>query len=292
MDDLSWFLAPLINSGPTSTRNIWKIISTLESSCSDDERPNVWSAPPSTNEMRVYKTPLGTELSLCRLRHEAVVHGVTNDEAGLFRMLDGLDVLLGFSGLLPLHCAAFKDEELGYVLVVGPSGAGKSSLSMAFLNSGATFLADDRLLYYFKGESLELFPFRGFRKVYENEKPEKTFLDMELVRAHIDEKYVKEGFTPDLLLFPKIVSPEKSSIGTIKSSWQLFQGLIAESYVPAAKECHEVQMQWLRRLSHLPAFEVHLGADDLGRDFGLTRLCKNGRSELTVGCEETNCGAC
>ena len=291
-DDLSWFLAPLVHEGPVSAQNLWSLKATTEAASSLDKKPNVWSAPPMGNECAVYTTPLGTNLKLSRQRKEATVYAVSDDEIGLCRVLDGLDIVLGFSGFLPLHCAAFRDEELGAVLVIGPSGAGKSSVMKAFLDVGAEFIADDRLFYDYRRAALALYPFRGFRKVEGKERAEKSFLDMQLVKAQISQRYVSEGFSPDLLLFPQVVAPQKSQISTFDSSWQTFQKIVAESYVPTNKDCSQQQMQWLRKLISLPAYNLCLGDDETGRGRGLTEFCKNNCSLELDGCQKQIFGTC
>ena len=291
VDDLSWFLKPLVHEGPVSTQNLWTLRASTESASTGATRPNVWSAP-RFGEVALYETPLATVIELSRQRKEAIVYDVSDDETGLFKMLDSLDIVLGFSGFLPLHCAAFRDKELGVVLVIGPSGAGKSSVMKAFLAEGAEFIADDRVFYDYRGSSLKLYPFRGFRKVEGDESAEKSFLDMQLIKAQIPKMYVNEGFTPDLLLFPQVVAPKKSQLRTFDSSWQTFQKLIAESYVPTTQECSQQQMLWLRKLISLPAYELHLGADKAGRGRGLTDFCKSNCSLALESCQKQIFGTC
>ena len=293
LSNLSWFLAPMVSRERSSRTSSWTLFISKEDSLMPEKVQDIWLLPAEeSSKDTLFVTPLGSYLTIDRQKREVKAFSVTDDEAGLAITLDVLDVLQSFNSLLPLHCAAFHDEELGRVLVVGPSGAGKSSVLNAFLDAGASFIADDRLLYHYKNDELLLAAFRGFRKTREGEKAERSFLEMELKAIEIEQKLVTEGFTADLLFFPKVVAPAGSQIKTLDSSWQVFRRLLVESYVPARKDKQEPQMQWLKRLSNLPAFEICLGQDERGFGSELVSFCKSELSFTKQSCQVKNYVAC
>jgi hypothetical protein len=162
-------------------------------------------------------------------------------------------------GLYALHANGLAKDEVG-LLIVGGSGSGKSTTALGLIKQGWKYLSDDVLLIREKPEGVEAVAFQkgfSFDPKLANRFPElnyhlekasfngnKRFLDIESIYA---DSFQSSSF-PNVLIFPKIVSRDRSELIPVDRAEALI--LLAESSggIMVDKEMVGKQMGVLKRL--------------------------------------------
>ncbi len=181
--------------------------------------------------------------------------------------------LLRPHGLYALHASGVAKGEIG-VLIAGSSGSGKSTLSLGLIRQGWRYLSDDITLLNNNPDGIEAMAFQkgfSFDPSLANQYPElnhpletpflnghKRFLDINPIYPN----RFQSSYFPKVLIFPKIVSREKSELIPIERERALILLIENSGGIMVDKEMVVKQMEVLKQLIYQTS-SYHLLA---GRD--------------------------
>ena len=181
--------------------------------------------------------------------------------------------LLRKHGLYGLHANGLVKDGFG-ILIVGGSGSGKSTTALSLIRQGWDYLSDDVTLFRHSSDGIEAIAFqKGFSfdphlaDCYpELNKPlkassfngQKRFLDINSIYPN---RFLSSCF-PKVLIFPKIVSQDKSHLIPIDRSKALILLIDNSGGIMVDKEMVTKQIEVLKRL----IYQVHSYQLLAGRD--------------------------
>lgn len=180
-------------------------------------------------------------------------------------------------GYYPLHAGA-----VGFgshtVLLPGASGSGKTTLSLALLKGGATWRADDKVLFSLGNSGAQAVSIYQNTNLHPQTISSFPELGFALYRSPIDETNEKRAcsmketavsvdlspFTPTAIVFPVIGDLERSVFRPLPGA-DAFMRLAGQSPLSPLRSRAAAQISALAGLIRgLPALEVRAGRDVLG----------------------------
>ena len=185
----------------------------------------------------------------------------------------GLLKLVSPLGLFGLHAAGIRAPSGPAVLIVGASGSGKSTLALGLTRRGWSFISDDSVVLRLHDGQTEALALRKPFAIVSAEADEPAAMGAakatapSLAKRRIDmreafpERFIP-GFTPDVILFSRIITAPHSRVKVLDRVAALKQ-LLEQSGLhlldPATVAPHLAVLQ--RLLHQCRLFELHAGLD-------------------------------
>ncbi|MCX8205477.1 MAG: hypothetical protein N3H31_07505 [Candidatus Nezhaarchaeota archaeon] len=166
-----------------------------------------------------------------------------------------LTPLLAERGVFGFHGACFADKEDRGFLIVGPGGSGKSTLVFSALSRGYGIVGDDFILHRRDREGITFLPFSAEILLK---------LDEGLKILRPIERFGRQVFRcvkPSVIVFPRIVDAEHSSIEKISDRFTILKRLVESSVWVNDKKLLEEEALRLKELCRLPTYSLLLGRD-------------------------------
>jgi hypothetical protein len=198
---------------------------------------------------------------------------ILSNSTGIFFLIMAPFVeILKYQKLYSLHSAALYSNGIGYIFS-GESGSGKTTTSLSMVSEGYKYVSDDAVLleeingsivahslyktFNIDRDTSKLFP----DVVKEVDIPVKKGMK---VTVDISEKF-PDSFIPylkpDVLIFPRITSDDKSQIYPL-NQMEVYVRLLKQTILPVDKEVSRTQLNVIERLvKQTQGFELLSGRD-------------------------------
>lgn len=180
--------------------------------------------------------------------------------------------VLKYYGLYFLHAAALYVNKVAY-LITGDSGSGKTTTSLSLVREGFQYVSDDSLFLSDSKGEITVSPMYQYFHVDEDlskhfpeisggkapKIPEGTKVPIDISRFYPG-SFIPV-LRPDVIIFPKIISEERSMLNPL-SQTESYKKLLKQTSLPADKNISRDQLRILEKLvKQTKGFELLSGRD-------------------------------